>query len=302
MKRLQIAIVGFGRLGMACAEAVRGDEQLALAGIVRRPESLAGKLPPHLAQIPRVAHASELHGVDAALVCVPTEQVPAVVRDLLQHGTPVVECATLHGEAFQAHRAEIERIADHHNVTAICGAGWDPGALSLFRALFALLTPRGHTETSWHTASSLHHTTAALTIQGVREALSTELRNADGRVQRYVYVELERGADPARVEAVIRSDPLFLGEETLVFPVESVRALEESGRGVLLERRGTAAAVDHQMLLLEARYSEFALCATVMAAAARAIPTRKRGAYTLLDLPLGNLWGDLKGRGGLEWL
>lgn len=300
MKRLQLAIIGFGKLGRACAEAVVGDEQLALAGVVRRPES-PKELPSPFTQVPVASHVSELGEVDAVLICVPTEEVLGVARDLLQHSIPVVECATLHGEALREHKQEIDRIASQHGVPAIVGAGWDPGALSLFRALFALLIPRGHTETSWHTAGSLHHTTAARAVPKVREALATELRTAGGKMQRYVYVELEKGGDPAKVEQAIKSDPLFLGEETLVFPVESIRALEE-GRGVLLERRGAAGGAGHQTLLIEARYCEQALAASVMAAAARAIPTCKRGAFTLLDLPPGSLWGLLKVRAEEEWL
>lgn len=302
MKRLHLAVFGFGRVGRACATAIREDEQLVLAGIVRRSESLSEKLHAHFAQVPVVAHASELDRVDGALICVPTEQVLASARDLLQHRIPIVECASLHGEALRKHQGELDRIASHHGVAAVVGAGWDPGALSLFRALFALLIPKGRMETSWHTAASLHHTTAARALAGVREALSTELRNSDGRLQRYVYVELEQGADLARIEAAIRSDPLFLEEETLVFPVESVRALEETGRGILLERRGTVADADHQMLLLEARYSEPALTAAVMTAAARALPSVKRGANNLLDLPLGSLWGNLRTKAEAEWL
>lgn len=301
MKRLRIAIIGFGKLGRACAEAILDDEQLALAGIVRRADSVAEKLPSTYTEIPVVSHISELGAVNAALVCVPTAEVLAVARDLIQHGIPIVECATLHGEALREHKEELDRLATHHNVPAIVGAGWDPGALSLFRAIFDLLIPNGKTETSWHTAASLHHTTAARAVPGVREALSTELRTGDGKLQRYVYVELEKGADPAKVESAILSDLLYLGEETLVFPVESIKTLEEEGRGVLLERRGGSTGAGHQALLLEARYSEQALAAAVMVAAARAIPLCGRGAVGLLDLPIGNLWGMLKKRGE-EWL
>lgn len=302
MKRLRVAIVGFGKLGRACAEAVRDDEQLFLAGIVRRAESVAEKLPSPFEQVPVVSHTSELGEVGAALVCVPTSEVLPVARDLLQHRIPVVECATLHGEALREHREEIDRFATRHGVPAIVGAGWDPGALSLFRAIFDLLIPGGQTETSWHTAASMHHTTAAKSVHGVREALSTELRSGEGKLQRYVYIELEKGADPSKVESAILGDPLFLEEETLVFPVDSIKALEEEGRGVLLERRGTAGGAGHQALLMEARYSEPALAATVMAAAARAIPLCGRGAVNLFELPLGNLWGAIKKRCEEEWL
>lgn len=302
MKQLQLAVIGFGAVGKACAAAIAEDDQLSLAGIVRRPESLAGQLPERYSRVPVVSHARELVRVDAALICVPAGEVLAAARDLLQHRTSVVECATLLGREFREHRDELGRIASLHKVAAIVGAGWNPGALSLFRVLFALLTPRGNTKTSWHTASSLHHTSAARAVPGVRAALSTELRSAAGKLQRYVYVEMEKGGDLDRIEEAIKSDPLFLNEETLVFPVEDIRVLEEEGSGVLLERRGSAAASDHQMLLLEGRYSEPALTAAVMTAAARAIPDCRHGAFTLLDLPLGSLWGNLKGKIEQEWL
>lgn len=302
MKPLQLAVIGFGTLGRACAAAITEDEQLTLAGIVRRPESLSERLPHPFSQVPLVSHASELARVDAALICVPTSEVQAVAHDLLQHRTPVVECATLHDMAFREHRDELDRIASRHKVAAIVGAGWNPGALSLFHTLFTLLIPRGHTQTSRHTAASLHHTNAARSVAGVREALSTELRSADGKVQRYVYVELEGGADQERIRAAIQSDPLFLGEETLVFTVEDIRVLEDERHGILMERRGSAAANDHQMLLLEARYSEATLAAAVMTAAARAIPTCSHGAFTLLDLPPGSLWGNLRKMAEQEWL
>lgn len=302
MKQLQLAVIGFGTLGRACATAITEDDQVALAGIVRRPESITKQRPAPFSHIPVVSHARELGRVDVALICVPTAEVFATARDLLQHRTPIVECATLHDKAFQEHRNELDRIASLHKVPAIVGAGWNPGALSLFRSLFALLTPRGHTKTSWHTAASLHHTNAIRGIHGVKEALTTELRSTDGKLQRYVYVELEAGGDSAAIETAIKSDPLFLDEETLVIPVEDIRVLEEEGHGILLERRGAAAAADHQLLLLEGRYSEPALTAAIMTAAARAIPTCRHGAFSLLDLPLGSLWGNLKEKAEREWL
>jgi diaminopimelate dehydrogenase len=297
MKPLRLAVIGFGKLGRACAEAIRRDDQLALAGIVRRPESLAEQLPADFAQTPAVSHARELKGVEGALICVPTEHVLAVARDLLQHGTPIVECAMLHDVELREHLAEVDRLAHLYEKPAIVGAGWDPGALSLLRALLALLIPRGQTETSWRTGASLHHTCATASIPGVRESLATELRGADGQLRRYVYVELEQGADADRVKNAIAGDPLFLEEQTLVIPVASIRELEEQGRGVSLERRG-----GQQMVLLEARFSETALAAAVMTAAARALPGRRRGAHSLFELPLGNLWGELKGKVKQEWL
>jgi diaminopimelate dehydrogenase len=292
MHRLRIAIVGFGRLGLACAEAARSDEQIVLAGVVRRPES-PQTLPAPFSQIPVVSHISELSGIEAVLVCVPAEWVQGCVHDLLQHGLPVIECARLHGDGAIEHKQAIDRWAIRFERPAVVGAGWDPGALSLMRDLFVLLTPKGHTEISHRPGVSLHHTTAAASVPGVKGALSTEHRDAEGRVQRYVYVELAEGAAFEKVEAAVAADPLFGGDGTAVFQVESLAALEDE-HGVLLERHGSAGRTKHQYLLFEARLSETALCAQMMLAAARALPGLKPRAHSLFDLPLGALWGALR--------
>jgi hypothetical protein len=68
--------------------------------------------------------------------------------------------------------------------------------------------------------------------------------------------------------------------------VKSVKSPEETGRGVLMGRRGRVVAADHQMLLCEARYSGPALTAAVMASTVRAIPSIKRGDSNLMELAL----------------
>ncbi|MEK7236734.1 MAG: diaminopimelate dehydrogenase, partial [Nitrospirota bacterium] len=269
MKPLSLAVVGFGRVGKVCAEALLDRKDLVLAAVVRRLDSLALSLPEAFRKIPVVSHVAQVQTVQAALLCVPLPQVLDAAHECLQQGIPIVESSVLHGEAFQAHRETIHRLAIRHKVPAIVGAGWDPGALSLFRPLFALLAPEGYTETAHRVGVSLHHTAMARQIAGVKEALCTEQRAANGGRQRYVYVELEQGVDAGRVIDAIRADPLFLDDETQVFPVENIAALEQEGRGVLLERRGTPGRLGHQQFLLEARFDESLLTAHMMLAAAR---------------------------------
>jgi len=298
MKKTRLAIIGSGRLGRKCVEAIVSDPASELAGVVRRPESA----PAAWLKAPAVTHISELDQVNAALVCVPVDAVMGIAQALLQSRIPVVECARLHGDAFLDHKSEIHRAALNHKVPAIVGAGCDPGALSLFRSQFALLAPRGHTETRLHTGTSLHHTLAAAGIKGVRKALATELPTGDGSLQRYVYVELEPSADAAEVENAVVNDPLFLDEQTLVFAVPSIAALEETNRGVMLERHAATGEAGHASLLLEARYDEAGLAARMMLAAARALPFLRAGAYSLLDLPPGTLWGEQRPVAEKEWM
>lgn len=298
MKKTRLAIIGLGNLGRKCVEALVSDQETVLVGVVRRP----GGTPVPWLKVPAVTHISELNEVDVALVCVPADEVMGTAKELLQSRIPVVECARIHGKAFLEHKSEIHRVALHHKVAAVVGAGCDPGALSLFRSQFALMVPRGQTESSLHTGTSLHHTLAATGIKGVRKALATECQSAEGSLQRYVYVELEPGADPRTVENAIATDPLFLDEQTLVFPVDSIAALEETNRGLTLTRHAEPAEASHASWLLEARYDEVGVAARMMLAAARALPLLQAGAYSLLDLPPGALWGERRSAAEIEWM
>ncbi|MGZ5055366.1 MAG: Gfo/Idh/MocA family oxidoreductase [Methylobacter sp.] len=295
---MRIAVIGLGCLGHKCAEAIFADQVTELAGIVQR-KVTSSKFG---ADLPVVTHISELKNVDAALICVPPDAALGVAKGLLQSRIPIVECARLHGEDFLRHKSEIHRVALLRKVQAIVGAGCDPGVLSLFRSYFALLAPHGHTETTLHAGSSLHHSLAAEGVKGVKKALTTELKSTEGTLQRYVYVELEPSADQDEVERLIVNDPLFLDEQTLVFPVPSIDTLEETNRGAVLERHGKPGDVSHTSFLLEARFDETGLAARMMVAAAKSLTTPRVGACSLLDLPLSAMWGQQATTEEKEWI
>lgn len=302
VKPLRLVVVGLGRVGRLCVELISLSHDLSLAAVVRRVATAGGKLSAMLRAVPVITHIGQAKDVDIALICVPTNVVAETAFMILQHGIPIVDCVTLHGEALMAHKEAIRKLAIRHGVPAIVGAGWDPGALSVCRSWFALLTPGGSTETRHHTGISLRHAMMARSVVGVKDALCAEVRTADGKFQRYVYVELERGANADRVAEAIRADPLFLGEDTQVFPVESLEALEQEGRGVVLDRRSPPDRLGHHHFLLEARFDESVVTAQVMLAAARALPQLDRGAYTLSEIPLNAMWGQKARQADLDWL
>ena len=288
--RRRLAIVGLGKVGLACAKAIAASEDLAVAGIVRRPTSLNQPLPPPLHTARVVADAGEIEAVDAALICLPPPFVRETCTDLLQHRIPIVEAAILPAPERAPHREALHRVALRHRIAAITGAGWDPGMLSIFSGLFAAMSPKGHTESRDRPGISLHHTLAARALPGIKDALCTELRAQGGRMQRYVYVELEPGTDAQAAAEAVQSDPLFLDEETLVIPVDSLAELEHEGHGVVLERLGLAAGDAHQRFLLEGRFDLHSVTAQIMAAAARALPLLSPGAHRLSEVPPRLLW------------
>jgi len=283
--RARLAVIGFGRLGRACVEAVAADGAFELAGVVRRPDAPA-RLPLPWRSVPVVTHPRDLPPLDAALLCVPPVVATGIARELLQFGVPLVECTRLEATARAKHCEAIHDAARRHRVAAIVGAGWDPGLLPLLRRAFAMLVPSGQTTETERPGVSLHHSEGAENIPGIRAALSTEQRDAQGQLKRYVYAELAEGAVAADVAAALAADPLFAGEQTLLFPVERIAAGEEAGQGVLLERRGTARSGAHQNILLEARFDLHGFAARVMLDASRRLGGLAPGAHRY------SLWPD----------
>lgn len=90
--RVRLAIVGFGRLGRACAHAILAAPDLELVGVVRRPGAQP-RLPAPLERVALAHHLRDLEPVDAALLCIPSAVATGMARELLQLRTALVECA-----------------------------------------------------------------------------------------------------------------------------------------------------------------------------------------------------------------
>lgn len=286
MKPSRVAIVGWGHLGAACAETLRGQPDLALAGVVQPPE------PPPALALPKgvtcAGHVSELDSVDLALLCVPTDRATDAAHDLLQRGLPVVECASLEADSLHHHRQALARAAARHRAVAALGAGWDPGLLQQLVRVFELLVPKGSTRVNRHTATGLYHPAAVESVPGVQEALSTEIRDASGHPQRYVYVQLAPGAQFERVRSRIEGDPLFNDEPTQVLEVDDLASMQKENSGIVLQRLGSGGPGPHASLVFEARADATAFTARLMVDAARllrALPPSARGAW--LYTPFG---------------
>jgi diaminopimelate dehydrogenase len=277
MRRQRIAIVGFGRLGQACGAALQDVADLELAGVVRR-ETSPRSLPAPFRDVTVARDVSELGEIHAALVCVPTLLVRSVAEEILKQRIAVIECARLDGDALAAHHKALDTYARSRKVGAVVGAGWDPGAVQLFQRLFGVFIPVGQTALSSRPGVNLHHTAAAEGVADVAGALATQFRGADGRVTHYVYVELAPHADLEQVTKNIVTQPAFVGEHVIVLPVDSIAALEATGHGAIIERRGISKAGPHPTLLLEARFDVHAFAARVMVDAVRLLPAGAGGA------------------------
>lgn len=285
MKKIRIAVVGYGNIGRYAIEAVKAAADCELLGVVRR--SLE-HLPEELKNIRVVTDIKELGQVDVALLCTPTRAVPQYAQQMLALGINTVDSYDIHTGIWNL-RQTLTPIAQQNNATAVIAAGWDPGTDSIVRALMLAMAPKGITYTNFGPGMSMGHTVAVKAINGVKNALSMTIPLGTGVHRRMVYVEKEEGADEVQIEQDIKSDPYFVNDETHVLFVHDVDALIDRGHGVNMTRKGVSGMTQNQLLSFEMRINNPALTAQIMLAAARATTKLTPGAYTMIEIPLIDL-------------
>ena len=285
MKKIRVAVVGYGNIGHYVLDALREAPDFELAGVVRRDRS---RVPAELENIPVVADIAALSGVDVAILCTPSRKVEEYASRILTQGINTVDSFDIHTDIPGVYE-RLGKIAEAHGKVSVLSAGWDPGSDSVVRALLEACAPKGITYTNFGPGMSMGHTVAVKAVPGVKAALSMTIPVGTGIHRRMVYVELEEGADFAAVADAIKTDPYFAHDETHVRQVESVDALKDMGHGVNLTRKGVSGRTQNQLFEFNMRINNPALTAQILVGAARAAMRQRPGCYTLIEIPVVDL-------------
>ncbi len=226
---MKAAVLGYGRVGRGAVLAIRDADDIELVGV-------------YTARPPASVEAPE--GVKVYDVCDLLRERQPIDVLILAHGsqsairdeTPryarlysCIDSFDVHAE-LSAHVRRVHEIGLHSNTLSVVGAGWDPGYLSVVRALALAALPRGTCNTFWGRGVSAGHSEAIRSIMGVRHAIqytepktdaltlaeSGVLLSDTARHRRVCYVVAEENDRP-RIEREIRTMPhYFLGYDTEV--------------------------------------------------------------------------------------
>ncbi len=299
MKKTRVAVLGYGNVGRCAVESVLVEPDMELVGIIEVPEVVSkscaySERDPIILQKTRiVADASELAGVDVAILSCPSRVVRDTATLMLRRGIRTVDSFDMHHD-IPALRKELDAVAKEHKTVSILSAGWDPGIDSVIRGWFQAMAPRGITYTNYGPGLSMGHSVAVRSIAGVQDAISITVPAGMGVHRRMVYVQLKPGAVFEKVEQAIKKDPYFVKDRTYVFQVDDVSSLMDTGHGVLLERNGVSGATHNQSMRFQLKVNNPALTAQVMVSAARAAMRQQPGCYTMIELPVVDfLHGDV---------
>lgn len=278
--------MGYGNIGHYTLEALQAASDFEIAGIVRRHG--AADRPAELSPYKVVSNIQELGPVDVAILCTPSRKVEEHATQFLALGINTVDSFDIH-TSVPALRHTLGEVARKAGAVSIISAGWDPGTDSVVRALMMAMAPKGITYTNFGPGMSMGHTVAVKAIDGVKSALSMTIPLGTGIHRRMVYVELEEGADFSAVEAAIKRDPYFAGDETHVQQVPSVDAVEDMGHGVNLTRKGVSGRTQSQRFEFGMAINNPALTGQILVSTARAAMRQKPGCYTLIEIPVVDL-------------
>lgn len=280
---IRVAIIGYGNIGKYALQALQVAPDMEIAGVVRR--NGAADKPAELASYAVVKDIKELGKVDVAILATPTRSVEKYALECLALGINTVDSFDIHGQIVDLRRT-LDAAAKEHGAVSIISAGWDPGSDSIVRTLMESLAPKGISYTNFGPGRSMGHSVCVRSKEGVKDALSMTIPVGEGIHRRMVYVELEEGAKLEEVTAAIKADPYFSSDETHVFQVESVDALNDVGHGVNLVRKGVSGQTHNQLFEFNMKINNPALTAQVLVNAARATMRQAPGAYTMIEIPV----------------
>ena len=293
MNKIRVAVVGYGNIGKYTIQALEASPDMEIMGVVRR--SVSGEQPAELSPYKVVTDITALGKVDVAILATPTRSVEEHALKCLALGINTVDSFDIHGQIVDLRRS-LDKAAKEKNAVSIISAGWDPGSDSIVRTLMESLAPKGLSYTNFGPGRSMGHSVCVRSKAGVKDALSMTIPVGEGIHRRMVYVELEDGASLEEVTKAIKADPYFSSDETHVFQVESVDALNDVGHGVNLVRKGVSGKTHNQLFEFNMKINNPALTAQVLVNAARATMRQRPGAYTMIEIPvIDYLPGDREG-------
>jgi len=280
---IRVAIVGYGNIGRYALQALQEAPDMEVAGIVRR--NGAENCPSELNDYKVVKDIDELGDVDVAILSTPTRSVEQYAKQMLAKGINTVDSFDIHTQIVDLRRS-LDAAAKQGGAVSIISAGWDPGSDSVVRTLMESLAPKGISYTNFGPGRSMGHSVAVRAIPGVRDALSVTIPLGTGIHRRMVYVELQEGADFAKVEAAIKADPYFVNDETHVAQVPCVADVNDVGHGVNLVRKGVSGQTHNQLFEFNMKINNPALTAQVLVNVARASMKQQPGCYTMIEIPV----------------
>lgn len=309
---IRIAINGYGNLGRGVEKAVAAAPDMELVVVfTRRDPATVQTLGTPVTHVSDMAQYRDL--VDVCINC------GGSATDLMEQGVftaglfNTVDSFDTHAR-IPEHFDTVDAAARRAGHVAFISCGWDPGLFSMMRVLGDAILPQSQATTFWGRGVSQGHSDAIRRIDGVADARqytvpvaetvaavrggSQESYTARQMHRRECFVVAKPGADQARIEAEIKAMPNYFADYDTTVTFISAEELQRDHAalphgGEVIRSGETSPGVSQSMIFQLRLDSNPEFTGAVLVAVARACARKaargERGAFTMLDVPLGEL-------------
>jgi diaminopimelate dehydrogenase len=225
---IKLGLLGYGNLARGIESAIRQNPDLELSVVFTRRDPATVQL--HTEHVPVVSTEDVLQWqgkIDVLMLCGGSAtDLPVQTPEYAKYFN-VIDSFDTHPR-IPEHFAAVDQAASKSGHLAMISGGWDPGLFSVARIYSESVLPQGRHYTFWGKGVSQGHSDAARRVEGVKDARSYTIPvdEAMERVRagahpdftaremhkREVFVVLEEGADPAKVEQEIKTMPNYYAD------------------------------------------------------------------------------------------
>lgn len=309
MKKIRIAICGYGNLGKGVESEITKSQDMELVAVFTRrdPKSLIIKSSTPVVSMNDIESWKDK--IDVVIMCGGSatdlpKQVPEVAK---LYNT--VDSFDTHAKIPEYYNS-VDESALSGNKTSVISGGWDPGMFSLMRLYADSILTNGNTYTFWGKGVSQGHSDAIRRIPGVRNAIqyTIPIEEAMDRVRngenpelttkekhlRECFVVAEEGADKNKIENEIKTMPNYFSdyhtEVHFISEEELKRNHSKMSHGGFVIHSGETGEGNKQIIEYSLKLdSNPEFTASVLIALARATYRMhlegQYGAKTILDIP-----------------
>lgn len=309
MSKTRIGILGYGNLGRGVELAIRQNEDMELVAVYTRrdPATVTVKTPGVAVRSAEQLEAGN-EPIDVLILCGGSATDLPAQTPVFAGKYNVIDSFDTHHNIPQ-HFGRVDEAARAAGTVGLISCGWDPGLFSLNRLFGNCFIPEGSDYTFWGRGVSQGHSDALRRIEGVADArqytvpVEAALEGARSGTHpsfttrqmhtRECWVVLEEGADPAKIEAEIKSMPNYFDEYDVTVNFISQEELDrdhaELPHGGFVLRSGDTAGGHTSVIEYSLKLgSNPEFTASVLVAYARAVvrlaAEGQKGAYTVFDI------------------
>ena len=246
MKKIRIAIAGYGNLGRGVEKAVKASHDMELVALFTRrdPSSVKTDATPVFSLD---AAASMKDEIDVMILCGGSATDLPVQTPALAKLFNVVDSFDNHAN-IPVHFENTDRAAKEAGNIAVISVGWDPGLFSLNRLYGNAILPDGKDYTFWGKGVSQGHSDAIRRVEGVangkqytvpvESALEAVRKGEDPELSvrekhtRECFVVAKEGADKQQIETAIKTMPNYFADYDTTVNFITEEELQKNHKGI----------------------------------------------------------------------